>query len=144
MTSPDVNLLVHAYNLGSPFHTAARSWWEETLGGTEPVGLGWVAIMGFVRISTNRRILTHPLAVDVACQIVRSWLAHPPVSILHPGPRHAAIFLGFLEGLGAGANLTTDAHLAALAVERGAVLCSTDSDFAKFPGLVWVDPLKAR
>jgi toxin-antitoxin system PIN domain toxin len=138
---PDVNILVHAYNSESPVHAAAREWWEDLLNGTRPVGLAWVAILGFVRISTHRQILTRPLPVGAACDRARAWLARPYVTILHPGDRHAEILFGLLEGLGTGANLTTDAHLAALAIDHQAELHSTDADFRRFAGLRWVNPL---
>jgi uncharacterized protein len=138
---PDVNLLVHAYNSDSRVHAAARRWWEDTLSGIQPVGLAWAAMLGFIRLTTHRQILANPLPVGEACGHVRAWLAQPQVIIVHAGDRHAAILFSFLESLGTGANLTTDAHLAALALEHQAVLHSTDADFARFPGLHWVHPL---
>ncbi len=141
MILPDVNLLVHAYNLESPVHSSARSWWEGLLNGTRPVGLAWAAMLGFVRITTHRHILTNPLPVRAACARVRTWLAGPYVSVLHPGDRHAEILFGLLDSLGTAGNLTTDAHLAALAIEHQAELHSTDRDFDRFPGLRWTNPL---
>jgi toxin-antitoxin system PIN domain toxin len=138
---PDVNLLVHAYNSESPVHRAAREWWEGLLNGARPVGLVWVAMLGFIRISTHRQILLRPLPVGAACDRVRSWLARPYVNVLHPSARHAEILFGLLEALGAGANLTSDAHLAALAIDHQAELHSTDADFRRFSGLRWVNPL---
>jgi toxin-antitoxin system PIN domain toxin len=138
---PDLNLLFHAYNAESPVHGAAREWWEGLLNGTQPVGLAWAVILGFIRISTHRQVLANPLPVATACTHVRAWLAQPYVAILDPGARHAEILFGFLESLGTAGNLTTDAHLAALAVEHQAELHSTDADFARFRGLRWVNPL---
>jgi toxin-antitoxin system PIN domain toxin len=138
---PDVNMLVHAYNSGSPVHGAARAWWEDLLNGTRPVGLAWVTILGFIRISTHRQILTRPLPVGQACDRARAWLARPYVAILQPGERHAEILFGLLEAVGSGANLTTDAHLAALAIDHQAELHSTDADFRRFKGLRWTNPL---
>jgi toxin-antitoxin system PIN domain toxin len=138
---PDVNLLFHAYNSESPLHPAARTWWEGALNGTRPVGLAWVAILGFIRIATHRQVLANPLPVATACAHARSWLAQPYVSIIDPGIRHAEILFGLLESLGTAGNLTTDAHLATLAIEYQAELHSTDADFARFPGLRWVNPL---
>jgi toxin-antitoxin system PIN domain toxin len=138
---PDVNLLVHAYNRESPVHPAARLWWEALLNGSRPVGLAWVVLLGFIRIATHRQILDNPLSVSTACSHVRAWLARPYVSVLHPGDRHAEILFGLLEGLGTAANLTTDAHLAALAIEHQAELHSTDADFGRFDGVRWVNPL---
>lgn len=141
MILPDVNLLLHAYNSQSPVHPAARDWWEGLLNGTRPVGLAWAAILGFVRIATHRQILDNPLPVAIACETARSWLRQPYVSVLHPGDRHAEILFSLLEGLGTAGNLTTDAHLAALAIEHQAELHSTDRDFGRFAGLRWTNPL---
>ena len=141
MIVPDVNLLIHAHNNDSRLHAAARAWWEELLSSTRPVGLAWVAVLGFVRIATHRQILERPLPVAAACAAARSWLAQPYVSVLHPGERHAEILFGLLETLGTAGNLTTDAHLAALAIEHQAELQSTDRDFGRFPGLRWENPL---
>jgi uncharacterized protein len=138
---PDINLLVHAYNSDSPVHSAARRWWEELLGGSRLVGLPWVAILGFVRVATDRQVLANPLPVSTACAHARAWLAQPYVSALHPGDRHAEILFGLLESLGTAGNLTTDAHLAALAIENQAELHTTDADFARFRGLRWRNPL---
>jgi toxin-antitoxin system PIN domain toxin len=138
---PDVDLLIHAYNLESPVHDAARRWWEGLLNGARPVGLAWVASLGFIRISTHRQILARPMPVTAACDRVRSWLARPYVSILHPGERHGEILFGLLEALGTAGNLTTDAHLAALSIEHQAELHTTDADFTRFPGLRWKNPL---
>ena len=141
MILPDINLLVHAYNVESSVHTRTRAWWERLLNSTQPVGLSWAVILGFIRLVTNRQILTHPLQPAAACAHPRAWLAQPYVSIVHPGDRHAEIVFGLLETLGAAGNLTTDAHLAALAIEHQAEIHSTDTDFARFPGLRWVNPI---
>ena len=141
MIVPDINLLVHAYNSESRDHRAARAWWEVLLNGTQPVGLAWVTLLGFIRIVTHRQILAAPLPVPAACAYVRAWLAQPCVTIVHPGDRHADILVGLLENLGTAGNLTTDAHLAALCIEHQAELHSTDADFARFPGLRWKNPV---
>jgi toxin-antitoxin system PIN domain toxin len=138
---PDVNLLVHAYNRESPRHAAARAWLENRLNATEPVGLAWVVLLGFIRLTTSRQILRHPWRPVDACGVVREWLGRPYVSPLHPGDRHAEILFDLLADVGAAGNLTTDAHLAALAIEHQAELHSTDTDFARFSGLRWVNPL---
>jgi toxin-antitoxin system PIN domain toxin len=141
MIVPDVNLLIHAHNSDSPVHGAARRWWENLLNGTQPVGLAWVAILGFIRISTHRQILARPLTVADACGRAREWLARPYAAVLEPGERHAEILFGLLEALGTAGNLTTDAHLAALAIEHQAELHSTDADFTRFAGLRWTNPI---
>ena len=107
-----------------------------------PVGLSWAVILGFIRIATHREVLAHPLPVHVACGHARSWLAQPQVVIVTPGNQHAEIVFSLLEALGAAGNLTTDAHLAALAIEHQAELMSTDADFARFSGLKWRNPLR--
>jgi uncharacterized protein len=138
---PDVNLLIHAYNSESPVHAAATQWWRELMNEPRPVGLAWVAILGFLRISTHRHILSNPLPVAAAAATARSWLSQPQVCVLHPGERHGEILFGLLESLGTAGNLTTDSHLAALAIEHQAELHSTDADFKRFPGLRWMNPL---
>jgi toxin-antitoxin system PIN domain toxin len=138
---PDVNLLIHAYNASSPVHPAAREWWANLLTEDRPVYLPWVVILGFIRISTNPKVSAHPLPVARACEIVETWLARPNVSVLHPGPKHGAILFDLLRSAGTAGNLTTDAHLAALAIEHEIDLCSTDSDFDFFPDLSWRNPL---
>lgn len=141
MILPDVNLLVHAYNVESPRHAAARAWWERALNSTAPVALTWAVLLAFIRLTTNRQVLTNPLPAAAACAHVRAWLAQPYVGILHPGDRHAEILFGLLEAVGTAGNLTTDAHLAALAIEHQAELHSTDADFSRFSGLRWINPL---
>ncbi len=141
MIIPDVNILVHAYNSDSPRHPAARHWLERTLSQPRPVGLPWVSMLGFLRIMTSRAILKNPMYPADATRRVRSWLSVPSVQVLHPGEHHAETLFGLLERLGAAGNLTTDAHLAALAIEYQAEVATTDADFARFPGLRWFNPL---
>ncbi|MGD9968345.1 MAG: TA system VapC family ribonuclease toxin [Hyphomonadaceae bacterium] len=140
MILPDVNVLVHAHNSESRVHDRARDWWDACLAGTEGVGLAWAAVLGFVRLTTNRKIVARPLAVGEVMDRIGSWLALPHVHIAEPSPRHFERLRAELERLGAAGNLTTDAHLAALAMERGYVLYSTDADFARFKGLRWRNP----
>ena len=112
------------------------------MNGTDTVGLPWVVILGFIRITTNRRILDNPLDVAGACGRVRTWLARPQVILIDPSVRHADVFFAMLESLGAAGNLTTDAHLAALTIEHQAELHSADTDMARFSGLKWLNPLR--
>ncbi|MDE0680359.1 MAG: type II toxin-antitoxin system VapC family toxin [Gammaproteobacteria bacterium] len=142
MIIPDINLLVYAHDSRSRQHAAAKSWWEGLMNGTEAVGLPWAVILGFVRITTNRRILDNPLDVAGACRRVRSWLARPQVILIEPGVRHADLFFRMLESAGTAGNLTTDAHLAALTIEHQAKLHSTDADMVRFSGLKWLNPLR--
>lgn len=111
------------------------------MSGERTVGLTWAAMLGFIRIMTHRGILDNPMRPGDAIERVRSWLGQPCVEILTPGEKHAEILFGLLEDLGTAGNLTTDAHLAAVAIEYQAELASTDSDFDRFRGLRWFDPL---
>ena len=141
MIVTDINLLVYAHNSQSRQHEAARKWWEDLLNGTGTVGLPWATILGFIRIATNPKILDNPLDVSSTCTRVRSWLARPQTALIHPGDRHADILFDLLEEAGSAGNLTTDAHLAALAIEHQAELHSTDADMVRFRGLRWTNPL---
>jgi hypothetical protein len=137
----DANVLLYAYDASSPRHGAAKAWWEERLSGPDPVRLAWITIVAFLRIGTHHGVFVRPLAMDEACDHVRSWLARPMVDVLEPGPRHWDILQRLLVSAQATGNLVADAHLAALAIEHGARLRSTDVDFARFEGLSWQDPL---
>jgi uncharacterized protein len=141
MIIPDINLLVYAHNERAPFHAKARVWWEGCLNGSDPVGLTWIAMGGFIRLMTHPRVLANPMTIAAAVGHVREWLLQPPVRVLHPGSRFADLFLDSLVALGSGGNLTTDAQLAAMAMEHQAELQSADADFSRFPGLRWRNPL---
>jgi len=138
---PDVNLLLHAEIDVHPQHGTARKWWEDALSDTRTVGLAPVCIFGFVRIATNRRVFTDPLSVGDAVGRVEAWLARSNVTVLVPGSRHLEISFRLLRELGAAANLTTDVQIAAHAIEQNGEVFSNDSDFARFGGLRWVNPL---
>jgi hypothetical protein len=138
---PDINILIYAYDSTSPRHAEARRWWETTLAGERPVGLAWATMLGFIRIMTHPRIQARPMRVTDCVRRVRSWIEHPRTEILTPGEQHADILFRFLTQLGSAGNLTSDAYLAALAVEYQAELVSTDADFARFQGLRWFNPL---
>jgi uncharacterized protein len=143
MILPDVNVLVHAHNTESTVHTRARQWWDECLAGPEGVGLAWVTLLGFIRLTSNRRVVAAPLAVSELTTRIASWLDLPHIHVVQPSDSHFARLRTELERLGTAGNLTTDAHLAVLAMERGYILYTTDTDFARFPGLRWVNPCKA-
>lgn len=138
----DTNLLVYAANSASPRHARAKEWLETVLTGSETVGLPWVVILGFLRITTSTRILPRPLSPAQAIAVVDALLARPNVEALDAGPDHWPTLRELLEESGTAGNLTTDAHLAALALESGATLCSTDADFARFSRLKWENPLQ--
>jgi toxin-antitoxin system PIN domain toxin len=137
----DVNLLLYAYDETSPHHEPARRWLEERLSGTETVAFSWSVLLAFLRLATNARVFESPFSVEDAFDVIESWLEQPATTVLHPTDRHAAVLRDLLTPLGSAGNLTSDAHLAALAIEHGAELCSADADFARFPRLRWVNPL---
>lgn len=131
----DANILLYARDTSSRHHSAARAWLEGELSGTGTVGFALVALLAFVRIATSPRIMTTALTPAAAFDQVEEWLALPSAVMLRPGPRHLEICRGLLEAVGTAGNLTTDAHLAALAIERGAALASFDGDFHRFAKL---------
>ncbi len=141
MKLTDVNLLLYAVDSGSPRHKAARRWLEDALSGSETFAFAWLVLLAFLRLSTNPRVFEEPLAPTDALDTLDGWLGQPCSTVVHPTERHPMVLRGLLEPLGTAANLTNDAHLAALAIEHGAELCSSDSDFSRFPGLRWRDPL---
>ena len=141
MIVPDVNLLLYAHITSFAEHVRARRWWERLMAGDREVGVAGPAIFGFVRLVTNRRVLDRPLDVADALARVEEWLDRPHVHFVQPGPRHLKIAFDLLRDVGAAANLTTDAQLAALAIEHQAELHSNDSDFGRFPRLRWSNPL---
>ncbi len=142
MILPDVNVLVHAHNADSAVHQKARLWWDSCLSGNEGIGLAWATMLGFVRITTNRKVVARPLPVQDVMHRLAAWLALPHVHIAQPSDGHFDRLRAALERLGTAGNLTTDAHLAILAIERGYVLYSTDADFARFGDLRWINPCK--
>jgi len=138
----DANVLIYAYNPAAAQHARAKAWLESTLNSGAPVRLAWVTVLAFIRIMTHGQVFRRPLSLDEAVAIVDAWIAHPSVALLEPGERHWAILKAFLTQGQAAGPLAMDAYLAALAVEHGASLCSTDRDFARFTGLSWLDPIR--
>jgi toxin-antitoxin system PIN domain toxin len=138
---PDINLLIYAHDEAAPLHKSSRAWWSSLMENDQPVALPWVVVLGFVRVATARSIVKAPLEPAHAIDIVESWLDQPNVQLLEPGPRHLAILRQLLAAIGVAGNLTTDAHLAAMAIEHQCELHSNDRDFARFPGLRWYNPL---
>ncbi len=141
MKLPDVNLLLYAIDEESPSHDRAREWLEAALSGTEEIAFAWVVLLGFLRISTKPTAIEQPLQPGDAMDHIDEWLMQPVATIVHPTSGHATVLRQLLQPLGTAGNLTTDAHLAALAVEHGAELCSSDNDFSRFEGVRWVNPL---
>ena len=140
----DVNLLVYAHDATSKHHSQARQWWEDQLNGSQMIGLSWVALLGFIRLLTHSRIYENPYSPAEVLAIVGTWLEQPHVRIIHPSEGHFRLLANMIDQIGTAGNLTTDAHLAALAIERGLILQTTDADFARFPGLKWNNPIKAE
>jgi toxin-antitoxin system PIN domain toxin len=137
----DANLLLYAKIADYPQHQASRRWLDDRLGGRARVGLPWPSLLAFLRIATNARLFPRPLDSATAWRQVDEWLALPSVWIPAPTDRHAEILGELLAASGIVGPLVSDAHLAALSIEHGLVLCSTDSDFARFDALRWQNPL---
>jgi uncharacterized protein len=137
----DANLLIYAVDADSSHHGVAKPWLERALSGAEPVAIPWVVLMAFLRITTREGILTRTLTLSEAVEYIDSWLAQPNVEAVSPGPAHWSIVRALILASGTAGNLTTDAHLAAMAIERGATLWSTDNDFKRFQGLNHRNPL---
>lgn len=137
----DVNVLIYAIDADSPHHRPARRWLEDALSGTRPIGLAWIVILAFLRLTTRSGILRKPLPPERAMAFVDEWLGQPYVSAVSPGQGHWAILRKLLRDSGTAGNLTSDAHLAAAALELGASVCSTDADFGRFPGVERISPL---
>jgi hypothetical protein len=138
----DINLLIYAINKDTPHHSKAKKWLEDSLSSDEPFGFAWIVISGFLRIVTNGRIMPTPLIPEIAIGSVNDWLQQPPSLTVVPSLQHWSIFKELLMPLGVAANLTSDAHLAALAIEHGARLYSTDNDFSRFQSLRWTNPIE--
>lgn len=137
----DANLLIYAVDSDAPHHKRARRWLEEVLSGSTPVGLSWAVLLAFLRVTTREGILVRPLDPAAACRYVDAWLAQPNVEAVSPGPNHWALLRNLLAETGTAGNLTSDAHLAALALERGCPLYSSDNDFKRFAGIRHINPL---
>jgi hypothetical protein len=141
MIVPDANLLLYAYDSGSPFHRAAARWWSDHLSAHEPVGLCPVVVFTFLRLATNPKVFAEPMSVTEANEAIASWLARPNVRLLVAGPTHIEAVCKLLSKAGTAGNLVTDAQIAALAQEYGATVHSADTDFTRFKGLAWENPL---
>jgi uncharacterized protein len=137
----DANILLYAEDSLSEHHEPARKWWDEQLSSPEPVALCWPVLTAFVRITTNVRLHRRPLTLKESVQRVQSWLGQPCVRILAPTEQHWTLFQQMLRAANATGNIVSDAHLAALAVEHNSILASPDTDFARFRGLRWRNPI---
>lgn len=137
----DANLLVYAYHPRAREHEASRRWLEGVLAGPELVRFGWLSLWAFLRLATNSRVFARPLSAAEANAAVSSWLAQPCAGVLEPGERHWTILQELVQAGQATGPLIMDAAIAALAIEHGATLHTTDRDFARFPSLKWTNPL---
>jgi uncharacterized protein len=140
----DANVLLYAYNSDSPHHEICRVWLEGAFNSTEPIALPWQTALAFVRIATNSRVSSRPLTSEQACKIVDQWLERPNVTLVGPTEQYWSVLRELLIEAHVSGPLVTDAALAALALEQGATLCSTDRDFRRFRGLKLIDPLERR
>lgn len=141
MIIPDINLLVYAHNDGAPFHDPAKHWWEGLVNGVERVGIPWVVATGFIRLMTHPRVLVHPTSPVEAVDHVHQWFRFPHIAPINPSPDHLEHLRRNLSDAGVGANLVSDSHIAALAMEYHAEVHSNDTDFGRFTGLRWRNPL---
>jgi toxin-antitoxin system PIN domain toxin len=137
---PDANVLLYALDDTSARHAGARAWLDAALSGREEVGFAWVVLLAVLRLTTKPAVFARPLRASEAFDLIDEWLAQPCATILHPTTRHASLMRGLIAAAGTAGNLTTDAHLAALSVEYGATVATYDADFARFPGVLAVNP----
>jgi toxin-antitoxin system PIN domain toxin len=138
----DLNILLYVVNRDSIYHRPALEWWEQALNGDEPVGLAWTVLLGFVRLATNPDIFPKPLEPKAAISKVNAWLSLENVRLVQETEDHWTTLSALLNEAGMAGNLVTDAHLAALAITHGAALASCDTDFARFKGLRWENPIR--
>lgn len=138
----DANLLIYAVNRDAPDHLKAKRWFESAIVKGESIGISWIVVLAFLRITTRPGILENPLDQDAAISYIDEWLALPTVELINPGEAHWRILSKLLRSSGTLGNLTSDAHLAALALENGADIYSADYDFQRFQGVNHVNPLR--
>jgi uncharacterized protein len=136
----DANVLLYAVNESVDKHEESMAWLDGALNGREPVGLSWVVLLAFLRLSTKVGLFPSPLSLEGAIDRVQAWMAQPPSVVLEPTSRHLPVLAGLLGQIGTGGNLVNDAHLAALAVEHDATVVTYDTDFGRFPGVRWQRP----
>ena len=140
----DASVLLYAVDVSSPFHKPVKHWLESSLNEPGRIGLPWTSLLAFQRISTHPRASASPLSPSQAWSFIAEWLDADATWVPVPGERHAEIMRDLIVAGDLRGNLVTDAHLAALAIEYGVAVCSTDSDFARFPQIAWVNPVAAR
>ena len=135
MKTPDANLLLYAIDPGSRHHDRARDWLEQELSGADTVAFTWPVLLAVLRLTTNPAVFEPALEPGVALDLIDGWLEQPVSTIIDPAERHAAILRELVSASGAAGNLTSDAHLAAIAIAHGATLATFDADFHRFGGL---------
>ena len=140
----DLNVLLYAINADAEHHAKVLQWWENAVNGDESLGVPWVVVLGFLRVSTSRRVFPVPLETEAAMARIDAWLECPTVKLVVEKNDHWTVLRSLLKASGAAGNLTTDAHLAAFAITHDAVLVSCDADFGRFDGIRWENPLKSR
>lgn len=140
----DVNLLIYAVNEDAHDHKKAKAWLEAAISGSETIGLPWVVLLAFMRVTTRSGLFQKPLTVEAAFDLIEAWLQQVSVTVPEPSVRHLQTMRDLVSPLGLGGNLTSDAFLAALAIEYGAELCSADNDFGRFKRLRWRNPLAGK
>lgn len=141
MIIPDVNLLVYGVNRDAPEHRRAKAWLEKAISGPDTIGFSWNVLLAFLRLTTRAGLLRSPLAPEASLDLIQIWLEQPSATIVNPGQSHLSILRELLSATGTAGNLTSDAHLAAIAIEYGAELHSSDNDFGRIPRLIWRNPL---
>lgn len=139
----DVNILLYVVNSDAPQHELVRNWWESSINSDEAIGIPWIALLGFLRLATNSRLNPKPLTSDDAVAKVETWIGLPQVKIIQESEKQWAVLKDLLLTTSTAGNLTTDAHLAAMAIAQGATLVSCDADFARYKHLRWENPLHA-
>ena len=144
LTLLDSNILLYAWNQDDPNHEKIKPWLESLLRSQDWVGLPWITLWTFLRLTTNSRLYSRPLSPERAFEIVSEWIQLPNVVIVQPGLLHREILQRLVIVGQATGPLLSDAVLAALAIEQGATLASTDRDFSRFPGLSWINPLSSE
>ncbi len=140
----DLNVLLYAVNRDAPSHDKVRTWWEIAIAADEPIGLPWIVLLGFLRLATNPSVFIRPLTLEQAMGRVEAWLNHPTIRVVGATPEHWRILTELLAEAGTAGNLTTDAHLASLAISHGATLVSCDADFGRFRHLRWQNPTASK
>jgi len=141
---PDANLLLYAYDAGSPFHAKSAAWWSKCLSGPEPVGFCPTVLFAFIRIGTSARAFAYPLTIQEASAHVQDWLEQPVAQLLEMELQDIQQALTLLVEAGTGGNLTTDAQIAAISLRLGAVVHTVDTDYARFPRVRWFNPLTGK